>query len=97
MQNTNFIDEKIDSELYLLRIASETEEENAETLFETVLKTYGTNSNTIAIQIEYADYLTFKKGNPEKAETMAKESDPGKDRRNDQETGRDIFRSLDAQ
>ena len=70
LKNTNFIDEKINSELYLLRIAVALEEENTEQQFEKVLKTYGENTNTIVIQIEYADFLTFQKGQPEKAESI---------------------------
>lgn len=70
LEHTNFIDEKINAELYLLRIAAKTEQEDAGELFESVLKTYGVNANTIAIQIEYADFLTFQKDNPEKAESI---------------------------
>lgn len=74
LSNTNFIDEKINSELHLLRIAVATEAPEAEKRFEEVLKLYGVNSNTIRIQIEYADFLTFQKGQPEKAETILEEA-----------------------
>ncbi|MEQ6124412.1 tetratricopeptide repeat protein [Pseudotenacibaculum sp. MALMAid0570] len=70
LKNTNFIDEKVNAELFLLRIAVKTEDDKALNHFEKVLKTYGVNSNTIAIQIEYADFLTFKKNNPTQAESV---------------------------
>lgn len=70
LKNTNFIEEKIDAELYLLRILVAFNSEDTDKEFNTVLETYGVNVNTIAIQIEYADYLTFKKNQPEKAETI---------------------------
>jgi pentatricopeptide repeat protein len=70
LKNTNFIDEKINSELYLLRIAVATEDKEAEQKFEKVLKLYGVNTNTIRIQVEYADFLTFQKGEPNRAETI---------------------------
>jgi len=70
LSNTNFIDEKINAELYLLKISVLTQDKNAEAMFESVFKKYGLNTNTIAIQTEYADFLTFKKNDPEKAETI---------------------------
>lgn len=70
LNNTNFIDEKINSELYLLRVSVATEEEDAQKKFEKVLNQYGVNTNTIRIQIEYADFLTFQKGQPEDAEAI---------------------------
>ena len=74
LNNTNFIDEKINSELYLLRIAVAAEDQEAEQKFEKVLKLYGINTNTIRIQIEYADFLTFQKGQPKRAETILEEA-----------------------
>ena len=70
LKNTNFIEEKIDAELYLLRILVAFESESTDAEFNKVLKTYGVNANTIAIQIEYANYLTFQKNQPEKAEKI---------------------------
>lgn len=74
LNNTNFIDEKINSELYLLRIAVAVEDPKAQEKFDDVLAQYGTNSNTIRIQIEYADFLTFQKGQPEKAESILEQA-----------------------
>ncbi len=74
LNNTNFIDEKINSELYLLRVAVATEDLEAEQKFEKVLKLYGINTNTIRIQVEYADFLTFQKGQPKRAEAILEEA-----------------------
>ena len=68
LKNSNFLEEKIISELYLLRVSAATENTSIEQKFENVLDRYGTNANTIKIQIEYADYLTFQKGKPEQSE-----------------------------
>lgn len=70
LENTNFIEEKLNAELYLLKVGIETGEKDIAKRFEKVLNTYGFNSKTIALQIAYADFLTFKAGNPEKAENI---------------------------
>lgn len=46
------------------------EDEDTEEKFMTVLKTYGENRNTINIQIEFANYLTFTLGRPNDAEKV---------------------------
>lgn len=70
LKNTTFIDEKLNSELFLLKIAVAEEDENTEEKFRTVLKTYGENRNTINVQVEYANYLTFKLDRPNDAEKI---------------------------
>lgn len=70
LKNTNFIDEKVNAELYLLKISVALEEDNTADQFERVLKSYGVNANTIAVQIAYADFLTFQQNAPEKAEEI---------------------------
>lgn len=70
LKNTTFIDKKLNSELYLLKISVAMEDEDAEEKFMTVLKTYGENRNTINIQIEFANYLTFTLGRPNDAEKV---------------------------
>ena len=67
LENTNFIEEKLIAELYLLKIAIKTADKNSTPLFEKTLQKYGINGNTVAIQIAFADYLTFQKKNPGKA------------------------------
>ena len=67
LEKTNFIEEKITAELYLLRIAVKNTTRNSTSLFEKTLQEYGVNRNSLEIQLEFADYLTFKENNPSKA------------------------------
>lgn len=67
LEKTNFIEEKITAELYLLKIAVKTTAKNSASLFEKTLQEYGVNRNSLEIQLEFADYLTFKRNNPSKA------------------------------
>ena len=64
LNNGSALDEKLKAELYLLKIAIKTTAKNNLYLFEKVLKKYGTNKHTLAIQMEYAAYLIFKKNRP---------------------------------
>ena len=70
LENTSFIDERINSELFLLKVAIAKEDKNILQLFDVALETYGINANTIVIQMEYANFLTFKKGQPKKSEAI---------------------------
>jgi len=70
LKSTNFIDDKLTAELFLLKSAIKLNEEDIDSRFEKVFTKYGLNINTIALQITYADFLTFKKNNPEKAESI---------------------------
>ena len=67
LEKTNFIEEKLTAELYLLKIAVKTTDKNSASLFEKTLQEYGLNRNSLEIQLEFADYLTFKINNPSKA------------------------------
>tara|TARA_B110000003_G_scaffold2694_1_gene2869 strand:+ start:8134 stop:9909 length:1776 start_codon:yes stop_codon:yes gene_type:complete len=67
LENTNFIEEKLIAELYLLKIAIKTADIDCVHLFEKTLEKYGVNSNSIEIQILFSDYLIFQKNNPPKA------------------------------
>ena len=67
LEKTNFIEEKLTAELYLLKIAVKTTTKNSASLFEKTLQEYGVNRNSLEIQLEFADYLTFKINNPSKA------------------------------
>ena len=67
LEKTNFIEEKITAELYLLKIAVKNTTRNSTSLFEKTLQEYGVNRNSLEIQLEFADYLTFKINNPSKA------------------------------
>ena len=64
LEKTNFIEEKITAELYLLKIAVKTTAKNSASLFEKTLQEYGVNRNSLEIQLEFADYLTFKRNSP---------------------------------
>lgn len=70
LSNTNFIEEKLFAHLYFLKSAIETNDKNIENLFHKVLETYGRTPTTLNIQIAYADYLTFKKSEPERAKEV---------------------------
>ena len=67
LDHTNFIEEKLTAELYLLKISVKNADKNNLVLFEEKLKEYGVNRNTLEIQLEFADYLTFKNNTPQKA------------------------------
>ncbi len=70
LENTNFIDAKIQAELYILKSSIELKEENLSDRFQQVFSKYGLNKNTIPLQITYADYLTFQRNKPEEAEKV---------------------------
>ena len=67
LEKSPFIDQILTANLYALKIAIETNQENIESLFDTIFVRYGKKSATLKIQLEYAAYLTFKKNDPEKA------------------------------
>ena len=64
LEKINFIEEKITAELFLLKIAVKTTNKNSTPLFEKTLQEYGVNRNSLEIQLEFADYLTFKRNSP---------------------------------
>ena len=67
LEKTNFIEEKLTAELFLLKIMTKNAEKEYSSFFEKVLQKYGVNRNTLEIQLEFANYLTFKKNNPVEA------------------------------
>ncbi len=79
LENTKDPTARIDVQLYLLEIgiatASSTQElDTVELKFSELLTKYGINSNTVDVQISYADFLTFKKNNPQQAITILKDA-----------------------
>ena len=62
--------EKIDANLYLLKIAIVTKNPETNELFQSLFNEFGINSATIKVQIEYADFLTFNENEPEKANAV---------------------------
>ena len=80
-QSFNFIidqsstkSEIINANLYLAKIAVATKNPDTETIFENLFTKFGKNSATIKIQVAYADYLTFFKNEPFKANTVLEEA-----------------------
>ena len=67
LEKTNYIEEKLTAELFLLKILIKGNERDYTNEFEKVLQKYGVNRNTLEIQLEFADYLTFDKNKPLKA------------------------------
>lgn len=66
----------IDSKLYLLFVAIETIDdlEFIENQFQEFFTEFGKSTNSIDVQIAYADFLTFKKNNPKKGIEVLKET-----------------------
>jgi tetratricopeptide (TPR) repeat protein len=67
LKNSTFIDQILIANLYTLKIFIAKNQPNTDALFETVFGKYGKQSSTLKIQLEHADYLTFKKNKPEQA------------------------------
>lgn len=79
LEHTTDSNAQIDAQLYLLEIGIETaisakEIDRVEIKFNELLTKYGINSNTIELQIAYADFLTFKKNNPQQAIAILKDA-----------------------
>ncbi len=65
-----FNEEKINANLYLTKIAIATNNVETENIFQALFKEFGTNSLTIKLQVEYADFLTFNKNKPQQAKQV---------------------------
>jgi tetratricopeptide (TPR) repeat protein len=63
-------EEKIDANLYLSKIAIATKNPETEQLFQSLFSEFGINTATIKLQVEYADFLTFSKNEPQKANVI---------------------------
>ena len=63
-------EEKIDANLYLTKISVATNNPETENLFQKLFSEFGKNTLTIKLQVAYADFLTFKKNEPEKAKEI---------------------------
>ncbi|WP_165731423.1 tetratricopeptide repeat protein [Polaribacter sp. 20A6] len=66
--------EKIEASLYLTKIAVARDNPEVENMFLSLFNQYGKNSSTIKLQVEYADFLTFKKDQPNEAKTILEEA-----------------------
>lgn len=77
LENTTDRDMVLDAHLALLDIAVETatskkEIDAVEQKYQELFATFGKNYNTLSLQLSYADFLTFKKNEPERAITILK-------------------------
>lgn len=67
IEKTNYPKDKFNAIHMNLLTAVETEQPDVEQQFQKVFSEYGVNKNTTSLQVAYANYLIFKKNNPEKA------------------------------
>ncbi|MFD1293125.1 tetratricopeptide repeat protein [Lutibacter holmesii] len=69
LENTKDVDVELTAKLYLLQISMESniDLEVVETQFQELFKQYGKDKTTLNIQVAYADFLAFKRGEPKKA------------------------------
>ncbi len=79
LENTTDPNARVDAELYLLEsgIATAVNEKELNEVgarFDQLLNTYGNNNATIDLQIAYADFLTFKKNQPQEAIDILKKA-----------------------
>lgn len=63
-------EEKIYANLYLSKIAVATKNPETEKLFQSLFNEFGINTATIKLQVEYADFLTFNRDKPKKANVV---------------------------
>lgn len=70
IEKTNYPTDKFNAINNNLRVAIATKELDIEERFKAIFEKYGINKNTFRTQIAYANYLTFTKNNPEKAEQI---------------------------
>jgi tetratricopeptide (TPR) repeat protein len=73
-EKSTLIEEKVDANLYLAKIAVALKNPETEAFFKSLFIEFGKNAQTINIQTEYADFLTFSKNEPEKAKLVLEEA-----------------------
>tara|TARA_R110001583_G_scaffold40294_2_gene128834 strand:- start:2908 stop:4683 length:1776 start_codon:yes stop_codon:yes gene_type:complete len=76
LENVDNLETELTAKLYVLQINIETDGaiNEIEAQFQELFGTYGKNIKTIGIQLIYAEFLTFKKNEPEKAISILKEA-----------------------
>ncbi|XRE43092.1 Secreted protein containing tetratricopeptide re peats [Tenacibaculum discolor] len=72
IEKTNYPRDKFKAINNNLKIAIETKQPDVDERFNAIFKEYGINSKTLFTQIEYANYLTFTKNNPQEASVILK-------------------------
>ena len=70
IEKTNYPSDKFKAINKNLRIAIETKQFDIEQQFQAIFNKYGINHKTMHTQIAYANFLTFEKKNPQKAEKI---------------------------
>lgn len=66
--------EKIDANVYLVKIAVATKNPETESLFQSLFTQFGKNAQTIELLVAYADFLTFTKNEPAQATAVLEEA-----------------------
>jgi len=74
IEKSNTKSEVINANLYLTKIAVATKSPEVKKLFLNIFKRFGKNTATIAIQVGYAEFLTFYKNKPTKAIVVLREA-----------------------
>ena len=76
LENNKELETELTSKLYLLEIDlnSNVSYENIENQFQQLFNQYGKNINTVGIQAIYAEFLAFKKNDPEKGIAIIKDA-----------------------
>ena len=64
----------INANLYLAKIAVATKDPETKAFFNKLFETFGKNTLTIKLQVEYADFLTFSKNQPNLANAVLEEA-----------------------
>lgn len=67
IEKASYKDDEINAKLRNLKIDINTKQPNIRQKFENLLEKEGINNNTIPIQLDYADYLTFELNKPKEA------------------------------
>ena len=73
---STFKEEKIAAALYISKIAVATNDSETENIFESLFNEFGKNTQTLKLQVEFADYLTFQKNNPNEAKAILENALP---------------------
>lgn len=64
----------IAANLYIVKVAVALKNPETDAIFQSLFTQFGKNRSTINLQVEYADFLTFQKNNPEKAKEILTEA-----------------------
>ena len=76
LDNTTIVEEQLRAKLYLLQISIKTNAEisSTEQQFQQLFSAYGKSQYTISVQLVYAEFLAFRKNEPENAISLLKDA-----------------------